>query len=332
MSHHQYHRQKNDYSIYGWVFLTVAIALLIGLSVYYFSSKDTGPSNQNQSIVSSGNKNSSNQTPSNETINGNLNEPMNNGNSNQPANENINPENQNISGEVVRSNIMVRYPEEGSVVGLPLKIQGEGREFESVVHYRVKNAKGVVLADGPTMTNAPDVGRFGQFLISLPLDLTKTTSVVVEVFANSPKDGAEVDKVTRTVTIDPSLRSLEIYFGNTLSDPKAECETVVSAIRSIPKVEKIGTAALQGMLGGPSDQEKASGFVTNIPETTKLKTFTIEGTEGRPDFTAELDKGVAGSCRVQAIRAQIEKTLKQFSTIQSVNISIEGKTEGILQP
>ena len=39
MSHHQFHHQKNDYSLYGWVFLILAIVLIVGVSVYYFSSK-----------------------------------------------------------------------------------------------------------------------------------------------------------------------------------------------------------------------------------------------------------------------------------------------------
>jgi len=41
---------------------------------------------------------------------------------------------------------------------------------------------------------------------------------------------------------------------------------------------------------------------------------------------------VGGSCRVSAIRAQIIETLKQFSTVKNVVISINGRTEDILQP
>jgi len=43
----------------------------------------------------------------------------------------------------------------------------------------------------------------------------------------------------------------------------------------------------------------------------------------RADFSEEL-RAVAGSCRVLSIRAQIEKTLEQFSEVSSVRISIEG--------
>ena len=42
--------------------------------------------------------------------------------------------------------------------------------------------------------------------------------------------------------------------------------------------------------------------------------------------------GVAGSCRVLAIRAQIESTLKQFPSIKKVVISVNGRTGEVLQP
>jgi spore germination protein GerM len=52
----------------------------------------------------------------------------------------------------------------------------------------------------------------------------------------------------------------------------------------------------------------------------------------RVDFDEQLNYQVGGSCRVMAIRAQIEQTLKQFSTVDSVIISVNGQTEGILEP
>ncbi|HPP18950.1 MAG TPA: GerMN domain-containing protein, partial [Candidatus Dojkabacteria bacterium] len=60
--------------------------------------------------------------------------------------------------------------------------------------------------------------------------------------------------------------------------------------------------------------------------------LSIEDGVARVDFSKELEEGVAGSCKVESIRAQIEETLKQFDNIDSVIISVEGKVEGILQP
>jgi spore germination protein GerM len=50
------------------------------------------------------------------------------------------------------------------------------------------------------------------------------------------------------------------------------------------------------------------------------------------DFDERLGFQVGGSCRVSAIRAQITETLMQFSTVKSVVVSINGRTEDVLQP
>jgi len=52
----------------------------------------------------------------------------------------------------------------------------------------------------------------------------------------------------------------------------------------------------------------------------------------KADFDEQLEFQVGGSCRVSAIRAEITQTLKQFSTVKEVVISIDGRTEDILQP
>ena len=50
------------------------------------------------------------------------------------------------------------------------------------------------------------------------------------------------------------------------------------------------------------------------------------------DFDEQLGYQIGGSCRVMAIRSQIMGTLVQFSEINNVIISINGRTEDILQP
>jgi spore germination protein GerM len=63
-----------------------------------------------------------------------------------------------------------------------------------------------------------------------------------------------------------------------------------------------------------------------------LKGIKIEGGVATVDFDKTLMDKVGGSCRVGAIRSQIENTLKQFSTIKEVIVSVGGKTEGVLEP
>ena len=64
------------------------------------------------------------------------------------------------------------------------------------------------------------------------------------------------------------------------------------------------------------------------------KNLLVEIKDGiaKVDFNDKLEFQVGGSCRVAAIHAQIVDTLKQFPTIQDVLVSIDGRTEDILQP
>ena len=85
---------------------------------------------------------------------------------------------------------------------------------------------------------------------------------------------------------------------------------------------------------GPTEDEKNQGFFTSINDGVLLQSLMIGMESGTAwaDFNEQLEYQVGGSCRVSAIRAQIEQTLKQFSTIKNVVISIDGRTEDILQP
>jgi spore germination protein GerM len=79
--------------------------------------------------------------------------------------------------------------------------------------------------------------------------------------------------------------------------------------------------------------EQAEGFFTSINQGVKLQSLNIrEDGTAFVDFDEQLQAGVGGSCKVSAIRAQITETLKQFPTVKNVIISINGRTEDILQP
>ena len=63
-----------------------------------------------------------------------------------------------------------------------------------------------------------------------------------------------------------------------------------------------------------------------------VNSLIIEDDIVKVDFDEQLEYQIGGSCRVMAIRSQITGTLVQFSEINNVIISINGRTEDILQP
>lgn len=110
-----------------------------------------------------------------------------------------------------------------------------------------------------------------------------------------------------------------------------DCSVVVPVARQVPYTAAVAQTTLEQLLLGPLGSEVGS-VATNIPGNVIIKSFVLADGELTVDFSAELGEGVAGACRVTAVRSQIEKTSTQFPEIKTVVISIEGQTEGILQP
>jgi hypothetical protein len=123
-----------------------------------------------------------------------------------------------------------------------------------------------------------------------------------------------------------------VYFNNNKLDQEISCNKVFSVEREVPKTQAIARAAVEELLKGPTEVEKSQDFFTSINSGVKIQKLTIENGVAKIDFNEQLEFQIGGSCKVSAIRSQIIETLKQFSTVTSVIISINGRTEDILQP
>ncbi|MFA6171478.1 MAG: Gmad2 immunoglobulin-like domain-containing protein [Patescibacteria group bacterium] len=235
---------------------------------------------------------------------------------------------------ILDPNIIVSLPLPGDSIGNPVTIKGEARVFENTFNYRVKDSAGNILAEKTAMASAPDAGQYGDFEITIRYSVPKTDNGVIEVFDYSAKDGSVIDLVSIPVVFKKvETAKIKVYFGNSKKDPNAsDCNQVFAAEREIPKTEAIGRAAIEELLAGPTAAEKEEGYFTSLNSGAILQKLTIENGEAKADFDDTLQAGVGGSCKVAAIRAQIAGTLKQFSTVKSVIISINGRTEDILQP
>ena len=127
---------------------------------------------------------------------------------------------------------------------------------------------------------------------------------------------------------------VKVFFGNTQLeiDPQFDCRSVFSVEREVSAQNDVPRAALEELLKGLTPEEKAQGYGTSINSGVTIQRIIIENGTARVDFDEMLEYRIGGSCWVAAIRAQITKTLTQFPGIESVIISINGRTEDILQP
>jgi hypothetical protein len=251
--------------------------------------------------------------------------------------------------------LVIYKPEDKDEVGCSVEIEGEvsgGWYFEGDFPIKIVDTddkelvSGVATAQGEWMTeekvrfqaklDCPDCSKGKATIVFVKDDPsglpenedTAELSIVLSQDCASQDDstGQSDDDTQETMTV-------KVFFSNTDEDPDMiNCQKVYSVNRTINETAAVGRAALQELLEGPTAKETDDGYVTQIPDGVKINSLSVENGVARVDFNNALQDQVGGSCRVQAIRAQIEETLKQFSTVDSVVISIEGETELILQP
>ena len=222
-------------------------------------------------------------------------------------------------------------------VGQVFVVSGKARVFENSLIVRVKvDAKTVY--EEPVMADAPDVGTFGDFSheVRLPFDKVRGESyIMLEAFQYSAKDGSEIDKFTVPLNLDLtgiSTSKIKIYFVNPELGSEMDCDKVFWVEREILKTEAIGRAALEELLRGPTLQERQRGFSTSSNSGVRVQNLIIKDGVARVDFNEQIDFQIGGSCLVTSIRSQVEETLKQFSTIKEVVISVNGRVDDVLQP
>ena len=132
--------------------------------------------------------------------------------------------------------------------------------------------------------------------------------------------------------INEAMMEVQVFFNNDRLDPEFSCNKVFPVQRTIARTPAVARATLQELLKGPAREEQKQGFFTSLNTGVQIQNLVIEDNIAEVDFNEQLEFQVGGSCRVSAIRAQITETLKQFSTVDAVIISINGRIEDILQP
>ncbi len=233
--------------------------------------------------------------------------------------------------------IQVSSPARAAQVTSPLEITGQAQGnwfFEGSFPVKLidKNeqliAAGIVQAQSDWMTE-----DFVPFKGSLEFITTAEDGYLV-LSKDNPSGLPENDlsiKIPISFTKSETI-ILKVYFNNNKLDPEISCNKVFSVDRQVPKTVEVARAALLELLKGPNAPEKENGYTTSINEGVVLHNVTINDGVALAEFDEKLDKAVGGSCRVSSIRAQITETLKQFSGVKEVIISINGRSEDILQP
>ncbi len=249
---------------------------------------------------------------------------------------------QSIFGPILRiskTGLVVINPLPESQISSPLKItgyvNGDGwTGFEGQVgNVKLLDSAGNALAAGILAATTEWTKLPTNFEVTLNFQST-IAQLGTLVFKNENPSGLqEKDKEFILPVKIPKVETMmvSVFFNVIASMENYECNNVFAVNRFVPKTSAPARAALEELLKGPTETEKSQYF-TSINSGVKIQSLTIENGVAKADFDEQLEYQVGGSCRVAAIRAQITQTLKQFSTVKNVVISINGRTEDILQP
>ena len=247
---------------------------------------------------------------------------------------------ENIGNELEKINLIrIDAPRPNQSISSPLIVKGQARGnwfFEASFPVKLYDESnqllvlGVAQAQGNWMTE-----DFVSFEARLEFTSPGAGQGTLRLEKDNPSGLPENDDaliVPIRFGAAEEASKVKIYFNNSRLDPEASCNKVFPAERAVSKTAAIARAAVEELLKGPIQAEKDSGFFTSLNSGVKIQNLTIVNGVARVDFDGQLEFQVGGSCRVAAIRSQITETLKQFPSVGDVVISINGRTEDILQP
>ena len=260
------------------------------------------------------------------------------------------PDNRNftedIGNELEKADLIrLNNPRPNQIIESPLFIKGEARGywfFEASFPIKLFDENNFLLG----LTTAQALGNwmtedFVQFSATLPFAVSSTKKGVLILEKDNPSglpenaDELRVPVVFKEVTEETKEKmvvKISLSDSRFVNEPYFDCSKTIALEREVPKTQAVARAALEALLRGAIKEEINQGFVSNINSGVRIQSLTIKDGLAKVDFDEQLEFQVGGSCRVAAIRAQITETLKQFSTVNSVIISIDGRTEDILQP
>ncbi len=85
--------------------------------------------------------------------------------------------------------------------------------------------------------------------------------------------------------------------------------------------------ALEALLAGPTPEEQRRRLRALDARGLSIGALTIRDGAARVDFVSRGGKRWAGDLSPAEFRRAVERTLKQFSTVRNVTVSVNGKTD-----
>lgn len=218
-----------------------------------------------------------------------------------------------------------------------IHIEGRAKgAFENTVGIKIMDSEGILIFQGPSVTDAKEPNKLGKFSSDIELPFfPQTDTVKVECFIESAKDGSILESKEKNIDYNMPYKIVKVYFSNEKENPEMlDCSKVYPVERRVSLASKNAAIdTLKLLILGPTQKEKDSGYILTTPQNLTINFVRVEGNKVQVDFSSELLSAGGGSCRVIAIRAEITETVRQFYPAgYEVIISANGNWEEVLQP
>ncbi|MBP7133862.1 GerMN domain-containing protein [Patescibacteria group bacterium] len=219
-------------------------------------------------------------------------------------------------------------------VSNPLTVTGTAIVYEGRVNWKLLVGTGSTkeLASGVVQAEKSPEGVPSPFSIRafFPPSMANASGAMTLILSEtSLKDGSEIHALRVPVRLTGDTSSITVF--TTTSETAKDCTRVQPVTVRIPRTVYPIEASLQRLI--ELRTVEGNQDISAIPDGTKLLSLSVKDGIATAVFSRELDQSIGGSCRVTAIREQIEQTLMQFPQIKKVAIIAEGKTaDTTLQP
>ncbi len=146
-------------------------------------------------------------------------------------------------------------------------------------------------------------------------------SEVLEIRIEDEEEKEEAEEDKEKPKIEQKLRKSTVYFVSVDDSGDISLKQIV---RPVYYTDSPLTATLETLLEGLSPEELNQGLLNLIPENTQINSIRIENSTAYIDFSEDLRFNPFGTEGIKAALRQIVYTATEFSTVDKVQILING--------
>lgn len=246
---------------------------------------------------------------------------------------------EDVEGTGPHPSIHADVPQPGQEAASPFIVRGEAKGswfFEGDFPVRLLDGDGKEIASAP----AKAIGEWMtdsfvpfEAVLTFPPSASGAGTLILEK-ANPSGLAEHADSVRIPLKLADEGDAFMLVRAHMTAPNSGEIDCTITwgAPRVIPRTQAPARAALEQLFLGPSGWELEHGLGTAINPGVEIQSLLVENGTAFLDLSSAVEEQTGGSCRVAAIFAQIRNTLLEFPSVSRVVLSVDGRTDDILQP